>query len=451
MMSWGSSSGSCSRITSLLEQEDCNLIDIIKDENFKVALKKQVPHLLDFLVNHIGEITDLALGVTQSSFAGAQEVCFSLIVIQMHALTSRLVINPEFLTKLNTFISGPDELTTTSAAVFSRILQFIIQASNCAVLDRFPERESLFGKLLRHIKFSSVTDLLVFMTEDRRKGMITFLEDNNITDVLLQSICDDPLVNEKIFLFMANVVSFVEFDSVLLSPFERPETMTMIFDMAMNSCPHVSSKVFNLLFEVAAQCDSEEEDPLYVTVFKFLLAKVPEICDFVLRDTPFLEVKTSAMELINMVVIPPSELPQCVVDLCEKLFDMVFTNPANTFLHSAFLSLFDTITMDPARATELVEKAQMRKKIVEAYKKKGEVFASYWGMLYTLATKISSKFDNEEQTDEEWREFVADTLEHTKEVIDRDYGGPVPGESDVGDEEDLEFPIGKSQSAKKKT
>ena len=450
-MNWGSSSGSCSRISSLLEQGNCELVDIIKDDNFKVALKKQVPLLIDFLVNHISEIADLALGVTQSSFAGAQSVCFSLIVTQMHALTSRLVVNAEFLGKLNDFISTQDELTTTNAAVFSRILQFLIQASNCAVLDRFPEREVLFGKILKHLKFSSVTDLLVFMTEDRRKTMITFLEDNNVADLLLSSIGDNPIVNEKLFLFMANVVNSVDFDSPILSPFEKPETMDMIFKMAMTACPHVSSQVFNLLFEAAAQCDSEEDDPLYVTVFKFLVSKVPEICQFVLSDEPFLEVKTRAMELINMVVIPPSELPQCVLDLCEALFNQMFEKPANTFLHSAFLSLFDTITMDPERAVSLIEKAQMRKKILETYKKREEISASYWGVLYTLATKIATKFDNEAETDDEWKAFISDTLEHTKQVIDASYGGPVPDENDVPDEEDSVFPMGRSQMGKKKT
>ena len=425
-------------------------MDLIKDENIKMALKRQVPHLIDFLVDHIDEVADIALGVTVTDFPMAQDVCFSLIVTQMHSLTSLLVVNPIFLARLNEFITKQEKLTLRSAAAFSRILQFLIQTSDCAVLNRFPESECLFKKILKHMSFASITNLLVFITDAGRPTMISFLEDNKAIDVLLGFVCDDPDVNEKLFLFMANIVGAVKYDSPLLSPFENSETVAYILNLALKSTPHVSSKVFNLLFEVAAQCDSEEEDPddpLYSTVFNFLISRIQDICNFVLSDKPFLEDKASAIELINMILVMPLQVPQCVVDLCGALFDQMFEHPANTFLHKALLSVFGTIALNKEQALELVDKVRMRQRIAEAFKKKDEIGASYWGILYDLSMKIFAKLDGN-QVRSEWKDFVKGTLAETKEVLESEYGGPVPDDDmDIDYDEEPVFPLGKSQLA----
>lgn len=425
-------------------------MDLIKDENIKVALKRQVPHLIDFLVDHIDEVVDIALDVTVTDFPAAQDVCFSLIVTQMHALTSLLVVNPILLSRLNDFITRQEKLTLRSSAAFSRILQFLMQTSDCAVLKRFPESQSLFKKILKHMSFASITNLLVFITDNGTKTMIAFLEDNKAIDVLLESVCDDPEVNEKLFLFMANIIGAVEFDSPLLSPFENSETVGKILDMALNSTPHVSSRVFNLLFEVAAQCDSEEEDdddPLYATVFKFITSKLQEICKFVLSDKPFLEDKASAIELINMVLVMPSRMPPCVLDMWGSMFDTMFERPANTFLHKAVQSVFLTILYYKEQALELVEKVRVRQRIAEAFKRRDEIGASYWGILYELATQIFEQLDGN-QVRNEWKEFVTGTLTEMKTLLMNGYGGPVPDDADIDyDDEPEDFPLGKSQLA----
>lgn len=426
-------------------------MQIIGDDNIKVALKRQVPRLFDFLIEHIDEIADIALGVKRTDVASAQSTCFSIIMAQIHSFTQLLVSNRVLLGRLNQYISSKDSIDAVGAAVFSRTLQFLIQFSNGAVLDKFPQRENLFAKILRHVQYSSVTNLVIFMTDDGRKNIITFLEDNKATEVLLGMIGDNHSINEKVFMFLANIVANVDLDSQLLSPFEVPETMEKILSIGL-TCgnTHVSSRVFNLLFEVSTQCSCEEEedtDPLYDTVFRFLISKVSDICKFIMSNKPFLSDKASAVELINMIFTSPGNIPECIISLCEFLFNQLFEKPANTFLHRSFLSVFDVILMNGAKVSDVIKRCDMKNRLIDVYGRREDLHASYWGVLYALVCRIADKTGD--QTGE-WDEFLKVTMFPIKQKLDAQYGGPLPGEQDSDSEEDLVFPLGKSELAAQK-
>ena len=302
----------------------------------------------------------------------------------------------------------------------------------------------------------AITNLLDFMTDNGHKIMITFLEDNHAAEILLSMLSDDETKNEKIFLFLTNIIASVEIDSPLLSPFENVQIMNNIFQRIMTtSNPHVASKALNLLYELTGQCDTEEEetnntDPLYESVFKFIVNKIPDICNFITSKKPFLADKSSAVELLNILLNSKIEIKPCVTDLLENLFNQTFELPAHTILQRSFLTLFTSILQinDKSISLNFIEKTNMKKRIMQAYEKRYTINASYWGVLYSLATKIIEKFPDD-KSDPAWINFTSNTIHSIKDIIDRNYGGEVPDENTQdSDSEDMEFPLGKSQLAK---
>ncbi|OHT12462.1 hypothetical protein TRFO_17600 [Tritrichomonas foetus] len=461
-MTWNAGANSCSHISQLLESGDCTLLQLIKEENIKVALKRQIPKLIDFLIEHVDQLTDIALGVIHTDFPPAQSICFSLILTQMHSLTSKLIENKVLLGCLNRFISNEKPLTPSGAAAFARIVQYLIQASAVKILEIFPEREQFFARVLRHISHIAITNLLDFMTDNGHKNMLTFLEDNKATDTLLGLISDDESINEKVFLFLTNIIASVEIDSPLLIPFEDTKTMETIFNKIMTTPnPHVASKALNLIYELTGQCESDEEestntDPLYHSVFRFTVNKIPEICDFITSPKPFLVDKASAVELVNILIASNIKIDQCVIDLTETLFNQIFEFPAHTILQRSFLTLFSSILKnDKNICANLIKKANMKQRIIQAYEKRYQINASYWGILFTLSTKLIESFPNEagsaisSPADQAWAHFAANVIVAIKDTITNEYGGELPDENaDNSDSEDLEFPLGRSQLAR---
>lgn len=458
-MSWNAASSvnSCARISNMLESEDCTLLDLIKDDSIKNALKRQIPHLFDFLIAHVDELINIALGVTQTDYPPAQKNCFSIIITQIQAFTNRLIDNNVLMKCLNDFISTNETLTPAGAATFSRILQFLIQASDSKIFGIFPDSKNLFQKLLKHVQHIAITNLLDFITDCENKTLlITFLEDNSATEVLIKCISDDEDKNEKIFLFLTNIVASITNDSPLLSPFEETPTMNKIFQKIMTtSSPHTASKAINLWYELTTQCESEEEeanneDPLYESVFKLIVKKIPELCDFIGSSKPFLADKVSAVELLNVLILSKIEIEQCVKDLIGKLFNQIFEFPSHTILQRSFLTLFNTfIVHDKNSCLELIDKINMRPRIIEVFDKRYQIDVSYWGILYNISAEIIKNYPELNTKDPKWAHFAAQCICSMKEVIQNGYGGEVPEENSEESEndDDMEFPLGNSQKS----
>jgi hypothetical protein len=79
--------------------------------------------------------------------------------------------------------------------------------------------------------------------------------------------------------------------------------------------------------------------------------------------------------------------------------------------------------------------------IIDTFARRDTIDASYWGRLYSIALEI----DEFGSSSSEWEAFYARTILPMKEIIEQGYGGPIPAENASGDDEFLDFPLGRSQ------
>jgi hypothetical protein len=282
--------------------------------------------------------------------------------------------------------------------------------------------------------------------------MVTFLEDVKSVDVLLNAIGKDPILNRHILAFTATIISLVKVDSPLLSPFESPEIMDMIVDIALtNPDLHVSARAFSLLLELTLHSSSETEvdsidDPLYQTVFRFLNSKLSEFTDFLLTDRPFFDDKATAVELTVALLVGRGLVPEKVIDLAAGLFNQLLDRPMNTFLQTSVRILFQRIAFNRSQLLAFCQTSKIHSILIETFGNRESIEASYWGILYLLATKVDEVADIGEVSGE-WEAFYSEIIRPMTQIIEEGYGGPILADSPDADEEFLDFPIGKSQIA----
>jgi hypothetical protein len=441
-MAWKSPLGPCGRISALLNNPNCPLLRVIKEDNFRQALRLPLPGLNEFLTARIDEIADIALELTQTNFSGAQSICFSLVTTEFsHSLTSALASNPLLLAKLSDFISSKSEIEPAGVARFCRIMQFLMQNSS-SILDRFPDRETLFENIAKFVHLAAASHFLALLVDLDGK-VIGFLEDNRATDVLLAALCDDVVVNRRVLELLSDIVGSADLDSSLLVPFESSDVVQRIFEYAItNEDAQVSARAFELLGGLANQCedcDDADGDPLCETVVRFLMAKVGEICEFIGSGKRFLGNKSSAVSLICDLV--KEKVPDAVIGLGVRLVGQMFANPTNSFLHRGLQSLFDEIARDDERLRIFCAESNIRRRILEAFASRHQVHAAYWGALFSFARAIGEK----EEHDDEWKVFLGTTINVMENVIGCPFGGPKPGQGLEQLRKYIEFPVGKSR------
>jgi hypothetical protein len=190
----------------------------------------------------------------------------------------------------------------------------------------------------------------------------------------------------------------------------------------------------------------DNTDPLYETVFVFLLSKVGDICDFILGSEKFLQDRARALDLVCSLLGHPESAPDQVFGLGVALVDKLFRQPANNCLHTRFSSLVTRISRESDRFAGFCRDSDIRRKIMDAYAEREKLQAAYWGTLYSLATLIEAKA---EDSSPEWTDFLAKTIDPIRETLSEPYGGPRPSPDEVSPDDDLIFPVGKSQMSQR--
>lgn len=445
---------SCTNISVMLDSQTCSLVDLLKESNIQTALKKRIPNLAEYLADNAGQLVDIALG-TEKTNTNIQFMCFSIIVTQVKSLTSLLLSSDSFLQHLNDFISNNKDIDENGATGFARIFKFIINQTNGEILNRWPERTELFQKIINHMGHIAIHYLLDDITSDARKTVVTFLEDCNATTVLLSNVSNDFRKTKKLYLYLTNLISIIEIDSPLLSLFENTDKMNEIFDLALSTNnAQLSSQIFIFLDRLAEQIDYdtdeessnqelENQDPLVDSVIQLGKNRINQICEFLNNDSPFLGNKENAMRLLRTLLLHSDSISENVFEYGEKLFNLLFENPAHSILHASFLSFFDTLSTDPEKCLKFIKSSNIKNRIIEAFEKRDQTNASYWGILFDLCIKIEELSPSKDEDD--WQKFKESVIDKTQSIINNGYGGKLPAESDASDFEDLVFPLGRSQ------
>ncbi|OHT16125.1 hypothetical protein TRFO_13451 [Tritrichomonas foetus] len=413
-------------LVSILNESSSILNDLSNASNTILAFRKQFPPLINWIMSHLSEITDIALYEKEYDSPSIQKFCLTILCYKSPAFGTILSSNRQFLLKMNTFISRVETKTKCGLISFSAIFESQIKNSNGFVIKSFPEKQQLLDKLFNHIDNNSIFSLLYFLTESGQCLVYEFLEDCKFTKKILENTKIHPT---KMLLLLTNVVSNIKLDSVILDEILDIKSLDIIFDLAiLNKDVHVSHKAFNLLLELCKVCsdidESYEEDDF--PVFEYIIQKADDISCFIQKE-PFNLAKHPACELLVGVIPAIEELPQCIYDVAKNLFMRMFLHPYHSILHCSCLKLFEAIA---EKDDELFLKIDIREKIVEAFIFEDELnmFKGHLHDFTKLMRKCNSDYENECMG---WSNYIREIFQVKETIRNGPFGGKVPKEAVV--------------------
>ena len=426
-MSWRYRKDTFQNIADIINSPDCSLAKLAKQPNVKNAFKRQFKNLLDYLLINLQEVIDIALGDKKAENDAVTALCMYFLTNQSPSFTAQFTNNPLFLIRLSKYLSN-ENLTERGLISFARIFEFLVKVSNGFVLKTFPDRKTLIPKLLSHISNFSIYSLLCEITDHGHKVTTEYLESTNASQIIFEALGDDTFLNGRILTLLTNIISCGLPGTPLVTYLVEDKQLNTIFSFALNDNQKVSSQSFKLLLEVSNLCDddlddTEDEDSDTNRIFKYIVSKIPLICDFINSPKPFCSAKTAANDLLVSVISTCEKVPDNVYKLLDSLYPKVFEQPTRSSLHCLYLKLLSSL-LD--RDEDYFVKHDLRPQIVSAFKNKNKVLASYWGHLHKITTKIIESKTQFPKECPGWDDYLNTTYQQMTKLIAQNYGGTVP-------------------------
>ncbi|OHT07801.1 hypothetical protein TRFO_23831 [Tritrichomonas foetus] len=440
-MSWRYRKDTFQNIADIIASKDCSLTLLARAPNVKAAFKRQNKNLLEYLIAHLQEVIDIALGDKKADNDAVAALCMFFLTNQSPSFTAQFSNNPLFLMRLSKYITD-DSLTERGLISFARILEFLVKVSNGFVLKMFPNRDKLIPMLLRHIKNFSIYSLLCEITDHGHKVTLEYLESINASKLIFEALGNDTFLNGRILTLLTNIISSGLPGSPLVTFLVDEKQLNKIFTFAMSDNQRVSSQSFKLLLEITGLCDedledSDDEDSDAHRIFTYIVSKMPEICDFIGSPKPFCAAKSVANDLLVSVISTCEKIPEKVYKLLDSLFPRFFEQPTRSSLHCLYVKLLNAVV---DRDDDYFVKYDLRPQIVSAFEKKDKILAAYWGHLHKITQRIIDSKCHFKKDCPGWNDYLNGRFQTMKKVMSAGYGGPVPKESLSGSSsDDLDF------------
>ena len=127
MASWITPSSD--ELKDLIESDGATLDDIIAHGKLKEDLRRQEPTLIQYLGQHVKDLTYIALGLQKSQFPMAQFTCFQIIITQLQSKNQYFTQSQEFYQCMHDALFSDEQFPEKGAAAYARIFQVMTNAN----------------------------------------------------------------------------------------------------------------------------------------------------------------------------------------------------------------------------------------------------------------------------------------------------------------------------------
>ncbi|KAH0788719.1 hypothetical protein GPJ56_007401 [Histomonas meleagridis] len=342
-----------------------------------------------------------------------------------------------------------DPIPAVPARIFSQLILILLKTQNSVIHLYLSKKPQFFSLLIKSIKQEPVYDVLYSLAIDPSAQISSFFEDINACDCLFESLSEtDEIFNSRVLSIISSIISNANPDSSLISQIVTDEKISKIFDIALHSAYSESSYwAFSLIFELCSQMDDVsygsddicEEDMICTPVYEYAINHLEDICHFICGPLPFLSKHEKAIELLVLFLRASEENPEpFIYDTMQILLDRFFELKIHSIFHVSFYGLFSAL-MQNRSANILIEKLDMKHRIVTEYSKKDQIKdANYWGYLFSFTEHIIDiEGAPSEDENNEWKQFYDDVYYQYFDTIHKEFGGPLPSffsDSDFDDD-----------------
>lgn len=421
-------------ITKLTLSGDCTLEKLFAEPNFLDAFIKQHSKLVEYMLAHVLDVLNIALGKKQCEINGARYLCKQIMIRQTAVFSQKASSMNDFAHALRDFgmnITRDDDVIT-----YCLIVQFFAKLTNGEMLLRFGKGNEFMTKMLEMKDLECVRDMLVFFATDGHPQFSIFLDRYKIGELLWERYTTNKDRFELSLL--TGVVSSLDANSESIRLMANKERMQVLIDMALGDDRKVSDEAMAIVYELCSHCDEDDdsEEGLFAHVFGSITERADDFAAFLGSDRQYSQAKTRVIELMAGVIASLDEPSESILVATGSLFKQMLANPQFSILHCGFMKLFMLLCDAGVELDELDEQFDIRQTIVTqlADRKPG---VQFYGHLYKMA-EIFTENEDLEDTPEFWQEFVRKDLSARIEVNEKGFGGkrPVKGAAKANGSDD---------------
>ncbi|OHT05514.1 hypothetical protein TRFO_26707 [Tritrichomonas foetus] len=431
-MSWTWRTEQYRKLESLFVQGTPELSDVLQEPQIIPALGEQSPNLVKYILAHLKDVIDIAIGRTHPSSENEQQICVNILLIRSPIIKDAIHKSAELFNYLA--FSFEKNLNYNPAL---QLLQSINDATSANSLQLISDPITFYKKLLKLLPCSAVHDFLVELFSRPMKAVEVWAESIEADKYLIPFLLfEEPKLRCALSILLA-LASIVNPKSESMKRLSSPENVSAIFDTGINSPTNeIAYGSFQLLVSICNRCDDSETGN-FLNIMKFFESKTNQLCMYITSDNSFTKDKRAACELLITVIATRSEISDEISQISSFLFDRFFENPTNSFLHMVFYNIIQALSSQEG-FLDFLQKTNFVNRILEIEEQRNDKMASFWGQLTAIELLLKDKVQNNEK----WTQFVETILNPRDETIRKSYGGDLPKHNflELTDSESNEMP-----------
>lgn len=409
---------------------DINLSDALSMPQLLQALNEQSPRVVKYIIKHIKEIIEIAIGKTAPTDPNDEKQCINI-------LTKSPVIKDYFnkTPELFNYLINSFSTDEYNYLPLLNLLQGVIEKSTGSCLSLIRDSSTFFQMLLNLLPISYINSFLLDLFSHPYKNIVKWTveieADKHLYPFLFEEepkmVCALSILNKLVNIFPSK--------SEPMKRITSKTVLSQIFSAGIDAPTNEAAyAAFRLIVTVCNQCDIEEE---LSEVIEFLDSKTDQITRYIVNGREFTKDKSALCELLNAVItVNPAVIPQ-ILEMVNYLFDTFFKVRTNSFLHLTFFSIFETISKsDQESFSQFVSSQKVVDRLLEMEEKREtDLMAAFWGFL----TKMEIILRETVKDDERFDNFVSEKLVPRQSIIESNYGGEVPKVKVISSDSDQEM------------
>ena len=407
-------------IRKLMSNPSSKLSDVIRQLSFMGLWSIQDQQLVNYVVNHFGEVIDLAFQLAPNAEPALVSRAVKIITVQTKSVRSLYFEKAKLGEFLLEFVTGEEALDSRPHNVLQAYF-------NLLPMLAFDERQKLapildndvfFITLFRRVDIFPVFVFVQRLVASPPSGAIPVLKRIDFGAILVKNLVEQPVLRLRSQMVLKRVLEGSVHYGIASALTERG-SLDKIVEIGVND---KGPAIFAFLRQVARISGTRYWSRDWRSVQSLIAKHLVEFCQVILNDDGFNKNSESCTRLVCMIfassgVVTP-EIRSVVLHLSQRFFEL----PQNSFLHNCFVAALAELAKHRRLTDDLVKEMDLCKKIISQYKQRDAIVtACNWGQMREISHLIDV-YARRDECAQEWERVVCQENIRTERIISMTFG-----------------------------
>ena len=397
---------------NLAKSGKLTLENIFQNKKFIVIARQFPETFVFFLINHVKDFISIAIG--EKANATLDEITISLqILIAPSKSFAEFLSQQAFIFNhiCNVIFSDNAKSIDFSFIINAvRILTFMINRSHGSILDEIEDSSKFLYNVLTMNTHFIFDDLIQEIESQNKEIILKWIIKFDLPNIIESILINPDLTpfHNRTIIFFQYVLTILKGNPTYISKLKTKIIVDSLFKIAFHSFNSNCLKCF-LWFLKNSYCENEENNLLSAIAEN--LNDLFDVFTIFHNNSSFNSIHYYSLLILSHFIQIVHFNQPIIFELASSLLNQFVNQETNSFLHISYVEYFKQISMFDKEFCEFVNSNDLINLIPLLFSKRKEVFASYWGHLYTISEIINVRVKNRLiEAEADWLNFTRSTL-----------------------------------------